>query len=224
MGAIRSLVESDKIYKYIVFCDFDGTITVEETFVGMLQEFASESYEKVENQLIAGKLTLRDAVCRLVESIPANRHSEVVEYIKDKPIRKGFPELLIYLQRHQIPFVVVSGGLIDSVSTKLRPYLHLIEAIYAAKTAQHGKYLRVSSDFESRSELVAKTQVMNRYHFKQSIVIGDGITDLKIARVADIVFARGHLASYLKSEGKAHIVWNDFFDVTDHLAAQGLAP
>ena len=217
-------MESDKIYKYIVFCDFDGTITVEETFVGMLQEFASESYEKIENQLIAGDLTLRDAVCRLVESIPSNRHSEVVEYIKDKPIRKGFPELLIYLQRHLIPLVVVSGGLIDSVSTKLRPYRHLIEDIYAAHTDKHGKYLRVSSNFESRSELVAKTQVMNRYQFKQSIVIGDGITDLRIARVADIVFARGHLASYLKSEGKAHIVWNDFFDVTNHLAAQGLVP
>ena len=213
----------NNIYKYIVFCDFDGTITIEETFVGMLREFASASYDTVENQLIAGDLNLRDAVRCLVESIPANRHAEVVEYIKDKPIRKGFSDLLIYLQRHRIPFVVVSGGLIDSVSTKLRPYRHLIEDIYAAKTDQHGKYLRVYSDFESRSELVAKTQVMNRYHFEQSIVIGDGITDLRIARVADIVFARGHLASYLKSEGKPHIVWNDFFDVTNHLATLGLA-
>ena len=33
--------------KEVVFCDFDGTINVEETFVGMLKQFATlPSYEK----------------------------------------------------------------------------------------------------------------------------------------------------------------------------------
>lgn len=208
---------SDKNYEHIVFCDFDGTITVEETFVGMLKQFATVSYAEVEDQLIEGKLTLRDAVRRMIESIPAKRYSEVVQYINDKQIRNGFPELLEFLHGHRIPFVVVSGGLLDSVSAKLHPYRNRIHAIYAAKTGTRGQFLSVSSEFESRLELVAKTRVMDRYSFDRSIVIGDGITDRNIAMVADIVFARGQLAGYLESKGKPHIIWKDFFDVSSTL-------
>ena len=33
-----------KHYQYILFCDFDGTITAEETFVGMCQKFAPDIF------------------------------------------------------------------------------------------------------------------------------------------------------------------------------------
>ena len=95
MGVIGLSVRSGNIHKYIVFCDFDGTITVEETFVSMLQQFASTSYDKVENQLIAGDLTLRDAVRRLVESIPANAaypaSIEVPDRSRSRPCYTGTP-------------------------------------------------------------------------------------------------------------------------------------
>lgn len=214
---------SNKTYEHIVFCDFDGTITAEETFVGMLKQFATVPYDEVEDQLIGGHLTLRDAVRRMVESIPAKRHSEVVQYINDKQIRNGFLELLEFLDELRIPFVVVSGGLLESVSAKLHPYREYIHTIYAAQTDSGGEFLRVRSDFESHSELVAKTRVMDRYSFDRSIVIGDGITDLNIAMVADIVFARGQLAGYLESKGKPHIIWKDFRDVRNQLARRWLA-
>ena len=213
----------DKSYKQIVFCDFDGTITAEETFVGMLKQFATVPYSAVEAQLTAGKLTLKDAVRRLVESIPTQCHSQVLQYISDKRIRDGFTELLDFLHYHGVPFVVVSGGLVESVTAKLIPYRERIHAIYAAETSVAGDFLSVSSEFESPSELVAKTRVMDQYSCKQSIVIGDGITDLNIAMAADLVFARGHLAGYLKSRGKPHIIWKDFFDVCNHLAKRWLA-
>ncbi len=214
---------SERTYKQIVFCDFDGTITVEETFVGMLKQFATVPYEEVETQLIEGKLTLREAVRRLVESVPSKYHSHVLQYIDDKPIRDGFMELLDFLHYHGVPFVVVSGGLVESVSAKLIPYRERIHEIYAAETDNSGEFLRVSSKFESQSELVAKTRVMDRYICDQSVVIGDGITDLNIAMAADLVFARGQLAGFLETRGKPHIIWKDFFDVCNHLSKRWLA-
>lgn len=217
------MMVSEKTYKHIVFCDFDGTITVEETFVGMLKQFATVPYDAVESELIEGKLSLKDAVRRMVESVPSQSHSQVLQYINDKQIRSGFVELLDFLHYHGVPFVVVSGGLVESVSAKLNPYRERIHAIYAAETDNGGEFLRVSSEFESHSELVAKTRVMDRYRCDQSIVIGDGITDLNIAMAADLVFARGQLAGYLESRGKPHIIWKDFFDVCNHLAKRWLA-
>lgn len=212
-----------KTYKRIVFCDFDGTITSEETFVGMLKRFAAESYDATENLLIEGKITLGEAVRRLVESIPSKRYPQVLDYVKDKPIRRGFSELLDFLYFHGVPLMVVSGGLMGSVSSKLAPFQNRIHAMYAAEVAAEGDFLRVHSDFESATELVAKTRVMGLYRYEQSIVIGDGITDLNIAITADLVFARDRLCGYLTEKGKPFIRWEDFFDVCNHLSKRWLA-
>jgi 2-hydroxy-3-keto-5-methylthiopentenyl-1-phosphate phosphatase len=212
-----------KTYKRIVFCDFDGTITAEETFVGMLKHFAAESYDATENMLIEGKLTLGEAVRRLVESIPSKRYPQVLNYVKDKPIRQGFSELLDFLYFHGVPLMVVSGGLVGSVSAKLTPFQNRIHAIYAADVDAGGDFLRVRSDFESATELVDKTRVMGLFRCGQSIVIGDGITDLNIAMTADLVFARDRLCEYLTEKGKPFIRWGDFFDVCNHLSKRWLA-
>jgi 2-hydroxy-3-keto-5-methylthiopentenyl-1-phosphate phosphatase len=216
-------MRSSKTYKRIVFCDFDGTITAEETFVGMLKRFAAESYDATENLLIDGKITLGEAVRRLVESIPSKRYPQVLDFVKDKPIRRGFSELLDFLHFHGVPLIVVSGGLMGSVSAKLAPFRHRIHAMYAADVNAEGDFLRVHSDFESATELVAKTRVMGLYRCEQSIVIGDGITDLNIATTADLVFARDRLCGYLTEKGKPFIRWEDFFDVCNHLSKRWLA-
>jgi 2-hydroxy-3-keto-5-methylthiopentenyl-1-phosphate phosphatase len=212
-----------KTYKRIVFCDFDGTITAEETFVGMLKRFAAASYDAMEKRLIEGKITLGEAVRHLVESIPSKRYPQVLDYVKDKPIRQGFAELLDFLYFHGVPFMVVSGGLMGSVSAKLAPFKNRIHATYAAEVDADGDFLRVYSDFESATELVAKTRVLELYRYEESIVIGDGITDLNIATAADLVFARDRLCGYLTERGKAFIRWEDFFDVCNYLSQRWLA-
>lgn len=94
--------------------------------------------------------------------------------------------------------------------------------MYAAEVSADGDYLRVHSDFESAAELVAKTRVMELYQCEQSIVIGDGITDLSIAMTADLVFARDRLCGYLIENGQPFIRWEDFFDVCNHLSKRWL--
>jgi 2-hydroxy-3-keto-5-methylthiopentenyl-1-phosphate phosphatase len=189
----------------------------------MLKRFAAESYDATEDLLIEGKITLADAVRRLVESIPSNRYPQILGYVKDKPIRQGFSELLDFLYFHGVPLIVVSGGLIGSVSSRLASFRNRIHAMYAADVDAGGDFLKVQSDFESAAELVAKNRVMRLYRCEQSIVVGDGITDLNIAMMADLVFARDRLCRYLTERGKPFIRWEDFFDVCNHLSKRWLA-
>jgi 2-hydroxy-3-keto-5-methylthiopentenyl-1-phosphate phosphatase len=209
-------------YKYMVFCDFDGTITVEETFVGMLKQFSTADYARTEQLLVQGKISLRDAVRKQVESIPSERYPQVLDFIRDKAFRDGFAELLDFLYFNGVPFVVVSGGLLDSVRTKLADYAHRIHAMHAATVRRDGKYLKVFSDYESDTELVAKTAVMTHYRFDTGIVIGDGITDLNPALAADLVFARAGLRRYLANRGKTSIVWENFYDIINNLQKRWL--
>jgi 2-hydroxy-3-keto-5-methylthiopentenyl-1-phosphate phosphatase len=209
----RTPMASPKKHRRIVFCDFDGTITVEETFVGMLKQFATLDYNDCGRRLVEGRITLRDAVRQLIESIPADQYHAVIDYIRQKPIRRGFSELLDFLHRRAIPLVVISGGLQQSVETRLQKYMHRIHAVHAALLQVGTTHLTAVSPYESSDELVSKTRVMLQYHFDESIAIGDGITDRNMAITADRVFARDNLRDYLSERNAAFIEWSDFFDV-----------
>jgi 2-hydroxy-3-keto-5-methylthiopentenyl-1-phosphate phosphatase len=217
------MMNSKEKFKRIVFCDFDGTITAEETFVGMLKQFATENYTQVKQQIIDKDITLGEGVRRMVESVPSEIFPQVLDYIGDKEIRAGFPELLDYLYFHGVPFVVISGGLLESVKTRLESFAARILAIHAAEVNTDGDYLKLFSKYQNQTELVAKTEVMSTYNFEQAVVIGDGITDLNMAMAADIVFARDYLSKFLTQNNKSFIRWDDFFDVLNHLSKRWLA-
>ncbi|MGB7441916.1 MAG: HAD-IB family phosphatase [Coleofasciculaceae cyanobacterium] len=210
--------------KRVVFCDFDGTITAVETFVGMLKELTPELCSQLMPEMYARRLTLREGVRRLVESIPSARYPEIIEYSKTKPTRPGLTELIDFLETQAVPFVVVSGGLrcmvetvLGQVDTEGKPLLERVEAIYAVDVDTSGEFLQVISEFEGDSELVAKVQVMAQYPAQEQIAIGDSVTDLNMALTAPRVFARDRLGQYLDEHNKSYLPWQDFFDVREQL-------
>ena len=203
--------------KRVVFCDFDGTITAEETFAGMLKQFASDLSAQLIPEMYALRLTLRQGVRQILESIPSERYSDILEYARPKPVRPGLVELLDFLDAQGVPFVVVSGGLRGMVETVLGQLVERVDTIYAVDVDTGGSYLRVQSDFEGDTELVSKVRVMAQYDAGEPVAIGDSVTDLNMALQAPVVFARDHLAQYLDERQKPYILWNDFFDVRAHL-------
>ena len=205
-------------YDRIVFCDFDGTITAVETFIGMLKRFASEDYARIEQLVINRKITLAEAVRRMVESIPSSSFVGMQEYIRNQSIRPGFAELLDILRDNDVPFVVISGGLMEQVQTRLEEFQDRILCMHAARINLDTEYIRVISAFESKQELVSKEAVMDTYKYGEAIAIGDGITDMSMAERADMVFARGNLCRYLDQIGKTYQKWDTFFDIRNKLA------
>lgn len=204
--------------KPIVFCDFDGTITAEETFVAMLKQFAPEVSAQVMPDIYQMRITLREGVRQMLEAIPSERYPEIIEFSKTKQIRPGLVELLDFLDARAVPFVVVSGGIRIMVETVLGELVDRVEAIYAVDVSNKGDYLQVHSEFEGDTELMAKVQVMNLYDASEKIGIGDSVTDLNMGLQASLVFARDRLAKYLDERQKSYIFWDNFFDVREYLA------
>lgn len=203
--------------KRIVFCDFDGTITEEETFVAMLKKFAPEISAQLLPEIYALRLTLRDGVRKMVESIPSTSYPEIIEFMRPQPMRRGFVELLDFLDTKQVPLVVVSGGLTGMVKTVLGDLVSRVHAIHAFDVDTSNPYLRVQSKFEDGTELVSKVRVLELYQADEKISIGDSVTDLNMALATPVVFARDRLAQYLDERQKKYILWNDFFDIRDRL-------
>ncbi|BAT51525.1 HAD-superfamily hydrolase, subfamily IB [Nostoc sp. NIES-3756] len=204
--------------KRIVFCDFDGTITVEETFVAVLKKFAPELSAQLLPEMYAKKLTLREGVKQILQSIPSASYPEIVEFTKPQIIRPGFIELLDFLEFQGVPLVVVSGGLRGMVEVVLNKLVQRVEGIYAVDVDTRNAYLKVNSQYEEDTELIAKVQVMDKYTADEKIAIGDSITDLNMALQASVVFARSPLTKYLDEQQKPYIFWNDFLEIRDYLA------
>jgi len=211
-------MHSENSHRLIVFCDFDGTITAEETFIEMLKIFASGLYGEVASDLRGSRTNIRRGIRRLLESIPSRRYPEILEFIREKEVRPGFQEFLDRLEEKGVPLVVISGGLVGMVKTRLDGLLSRIHGVHAADVETGGPFLRVVSDWEEGDELVAKAKVMARYGFRQSVAIGNGLTDLNMALSASVVYARDGLPRYLEERGRPYRSWEDFHEIRESMA------
>lgn len=203
--------------KRIVFCDFDGTITVEETFVAMLKQFTPEVSAQILPKIYEKQVTLREGVRQMLESIPSSSYPEIIEFTRSQPIRAGFLDFLDFLDTQNIEFVVISGGLQDMVAAVLEPFADRIKAIHAINVNTEGAFLQVHSPYEAGTEMVAKAQIMATYEADETIAIGDSITDWNLALAASLVFARPPLTNFLEEQNKPYIAWHDFIDIRDRL-------
>lgn len=199
--------------KRIIFCDFDGTLTVEDTFVKVCRHFAADTVDRLLKEIFKGQLSLKEGIRQIVESIPSSRYPDMLDFVNGTPLRDGLVEFLDFLEQRHIPFVVISGGLLGLVLRQLGSLASRAERIYAADVNTDGEYLRVISSFEEGDELVNKKIIMDTYRYEDAVALGDGVTDQGMAMAASLVFARKHLAAFMDKQGKAYETWNDFHDV-----------
>jgi 2-hydroxy-3-keto-5-methylthiopentenyl-1-phosphate phosphatase len=204
----------------MVFCDFDGTITAQESLEGVFKRFAPELWKPIKDKMMALEITIRQGVRQILESIPSERYPEILEFVQGIPIRPGFEEFLDFLDACGVPFVIISGGIRGMVDTRLGGLVNRAHKIFAVDVDTSGEFLKLKSDFEGDTELVAKVAVMNLFDAQQKIVIGDGVTDLNMAQSGSVVFARDRLAFFLNHMGVPYKEWNDFFDVIKDLKSR----
>ena len=98
---------SIKNHPAIVFCDFDGTITSSETFIGVLKHFSPLLSNELIPKILSKEITLRQGVRQILESISSTVYpNDIINFIQDKPIRQGLSSLIDYLDSRNIPFIV----------------------------------------------------------------------------------------------------------------------
>lgn len=205
----------------VVFCDFDGTITTQDTFVGVVEKFAPEAAQKLLPAIFRREITLKAGIHQTLGSIPAIHYAEIIEFMSCQPIRPGLRDFIEFLNDVEVPFVVISGGLTGMVEAVLerQGLTENVTAIYAGAVDTTGQFLRAYSTIESDTEFVAKAMVMNQHPTQEKIAIGDSVTDINMSLAADLVFARDRLMQYLDTENKPYVPWQDFFEIKDYLTA-----
>ncbi len=202
------------MYQTIVFVDFDGTITMEDTLEGAIRLFApEEKYSAMRQKLVDGQLTLSQVVRCAFDGAPPERLPAMLDYVDGVALRPGFPEFLDAMEKRHIPVVVISGGIRQFVERKLAPFRHRLLGLHAVDLDVSGPSMRLISPCDDGNELLKKTAVMELYSYGHAIGIGDSFTDRNMALAVDTVFARDELARYLQKLGRPYVPYESFFDV-----------
>jgi 2,3-diketo-5-methylthio-1-phosphopentane phosphatase len=173
---------------YIILCDFDGTITLEDTCVPILEQFAVGDWEKYDTYLSKGLINLHECMQKQFEMIQANIPT-IISSMGSFSIRPGFAEFISFCLSQEIEVVIVSAGL-DFIIRSVLSQNNLDLPIVAAKVKDERFQLEFPSLHDPDS-IDFKVDQVKFYQAQQKkvIFIGDGNSDLQGALQADLVFA-----------------------------------
>ncbi|GKU79492.1 2-hydroxy-3-keto-5-methylthiopentenyl-1-phosphate phosphatase [Paenibacillus sp. L3-i20] len=214
--------------KRIVFCDFDGTITVNDNIIAIIKHFNPTGWEPIAQKTISTELSIKDGVGQLFKLIPASMQEEVIEFgISNAKIRDGFAQFLTFCKEQDIAFYVTSGGIDFFVYPILESFDIPRDHIYCNESSFAGQQIEIlwphTCDEHCNNNCgMCKTTIMRNFPSDQyeRIIIGDSVTDFEGAKLADIVFSRSHLTTKCKELGIAHTEYETFFDIIEAMSSE----
>jgi 2-hydroxy-3-keto-5-methylthiopentenyl-1-phosphate phosphatase len=215
----------DSFKKIVIFCDFDGTITKSDNIINIMKYFNPPGWETIKNDILAGRISVREGVGRMFSLLPASYREEIATYaIKQAKIRPGFDQFIQYCKDNNNRLLITSGGIDFFVYPILSRYPIPKHDIYCNASDFSGKQIRILWPFSCDTQCsndcgMCKPSILRSISTNDSmnIVIGDSITDLAIAKRAELVIARGFLLQKCKEQSLPYKEFNSFFDVMNIL-------
>jgi len=207
----------------VLFCDFDGTITMSDNIVAIMKHFDPPGWEPIVRDIVDERKTVRQGVGELFALLPSSMREEITRFVLEQAaIRPGFPELLDWCKRNGVEFFVTSGGIDFFVYPLLAPFDIPRDHIFCNGSDFSGERIRITWPYPCDHECdnyggcgMCKTTIIRRYPKERyrRILIGDSVTDFPGARLADLVFSRSHLTEKCRELGLAHIPFETFHDI-----------
>ncbi|MBI3318319.1 MAG: HAD-IB family phosphatase, partial [Candidatus Omnitrophica bacterium] len=109
-----------KVDPLLIACDFDGTVTRQDTLVEILDRFGSPAWREVQKKVVSGSLSIREGLQTEIGSVRASRE-EVISLLASRvEVDSSFPGFLHEMRLKGVPVVCLSGGFDLCVETVLK--------------------------------------------------------------------------------------------------------
>jgi 2-hydroxy-3-keto-5-methylthiopentenyl-1-phosphate phosphatase len=156
--------------------------------------------------------------------LPSSIKQDIVRFITNKAaIRPGFAEFVQFTKEQNIEFYIVSGGMDFFVYPLLGGVVEE-QKVYCNATDFSDTHIQVnwihSCDEHCETKCgLCKPSLIRKLGRENSlkIVIGDSITDVQAAKLADKVFARDFLITKCEELGIAYTPFTTFYDIQAEL-------
>lgn len=207
----------------VLICDFDGTVTKNDNIIAIMKQFAPPGWEALKEGVLTQQISIKEGVGNMFELLSSSQKEEITDFIlQDAKLREGFADFVAYAQEAGIPLYIVSGGMdffVKPILNGLVPENY----IYCNTADFSGEYIQIdwphSCDEHCQNECgCCKPSIIRDIaKGKDIIVIGDSITDLAAAKLADFVIARDLLLEKSRALGLAHRPFETFYEVIGHV-------
>ena len=206
-----------------IFCDFDGTLTNQDTLWVLLDRFAPPEWYNIELKMLAGEMSERDGLKAELRMI--NQPDEILlsTLLKEIKPAEGIEELIALVRQENWRMQVLSGGLRRFAGALWKDWGYGDIPLFANDHYRNGE-----GGIEVIEAAIPRLQEhcnhCKRWHIEQAIkrgsevvYIGDGLTDFCPAEVAHRSYAKGHLLEYLHEKGLEAIPFDDLRVVAEDL-------
>jgi 2-hydroxy-3-keto-5-methylthiopentenyl-1-phosphate phosphatase len=207
-----------------IFCDFDGTITTQDTLGRFLTEFAPPEWLELERRWINGEFGSKVCLTEQLRLIPKPDAATLNAFLNSIQIDPDFVEFYNFLKEKKVDFYVVSDGLDFFIKTILKKY-----SLNDIKFFSNVLMPDFTSEFPNYNESckrqagTCKCGVIDKLIDTQKtlIYIGDGISDFCAAQRADIIFAKRTLLSYCRENNFRNVIeFKTFTDIKEILCSK----
>lgn len=211
--------------KTIIFCDFDGTITMNDNIIAIMRHFQPEGWELLLDQVMAKSISIKVCIGDMFSLLPSSLKTDVIQYALDNmQIRPGFSEFISYCENRGIEFLVTSGGIDFFVRPTLAPFQLPSDHIFCNQSDFSKEQMTIlwphpCDEHCGENCGMCKTTIIRSYdpELYLRIMIGDSITDFAGAKLADVIFARSHLAEECKKLNMPYYAYEDFYEIAAQL-------
>jgi len=223
-------LQGKQVSDWTLLCDFDGTISVEDTTDTLLERFGKPGWEVLETEWREGRIGSRDCMAGQVGLLDMDR-TELDAHLGERGIDPAFPEFVRHAQAQGMHVEILSDGLDYAIRTILARNAidHLpITANRLEPVAARGWRLDFPNASATCSAASGTCKCARAARFQHSLsatrrkyvlMIGDGASDFCVAGAADFVFAKGKLIDYCRDNKIAHAPITGFADALALLPA-----
>ncbi len=217
MALQRKLVTGTAVQ---VFCDFDGTITMQDTTDVVLRELAAPDWVSLEEAWVAGRISAAECMRRQVALIQGDDAAleAVLERIE---LRPGFQSFVRWCEAHGLPLVMVSDGVDHLIAHVLRRFGLDHLPVVANRLVGTAGARRLENPWGASAcaggSGVCKCLIARAQERGSMVYVGDGRSDFCVAEEADLLFARSTLAARCLERGLEFVPYETFDEVQQYL-------
>lgn len=203
---------------WIILCDFDGTISVEDVTDSLLERHAHADWAIVERRWRAGEIGSRQCLSEQVALVDAER-GQLDALFASMRIDRAFPAFVEAAMAANVPVRIVSDGLEVAIESLLARHRLEFLPVAANRLVANGprhwrlEFPHARDDCAVASGLCKCAQVaVARQSKKKVLLIGDGTSDFCAAGAVDLVFAKNRLIEHCRAHDLPYVPITGFAD------------
>ncbi len=206
----------------LIACDFDGTVTQQDTLVEILNKYGSPRWHEVQERVVTGELSIREALQMEMSSVRATE-KELKELLADRiKVEPSFPPFLHSMRAQGIPIVLLTGGFdlcVEPVLVKagLWPLPYLSNRLRRTNGTWQVEFPYPSLHCAECGHCKADPIRTWNAQGYTTIFVGNGVTDRCAAQAATLTFAKDELGQWCRKQKIPAVLFQTFSDIQKEL-------